>query len=53
MLQDLERDRCTEVDAINGAVWRRGAARGINTPVNETLTRLIHLVETRRRAPCP
>jgi 2-dehydropantoate 2-reductase len=53
MLQDLERDRCTEVDAINGAVWRRGAARGIKTPVNETLTRLIHLVETRRRAPCP
>jgi 2-dehydropantoate 2-reductase len=46
MLQDLERRRPTEVDAINGAVWRRGAARGINTPVNETLTRLIHLVES-------
>lgn len=47
MLQDLERGRRTEVDAINGAVWRRGAARGITTPVNETLTRLIHLVEAR------
>lgn len=49
MLQDLERGRRTEIDAINGAVWRRGAARGIDTPVNETLTRLIHLVETARR----
>jgi 2-dehydropantoate 2-reductase len=46
MLQDLERGRRTEVDAINGAVWRRGAAHGINTPVNQTLTRLIHAVET-------
>lgn len=45
MLQDLERGRRTEIDAINGAVWRRGAARGITTPVNETLTRLVHAVE--------
>lgn len=45
MLQDLERGRRTEIDAINGAVWRRGVARGINTPVNETLTRLVHAVE--------
>jgi 2-dehydropantoate 2-reductase len=47
MLQDLERCRRTEVDAINGAVWRRGAQRGIATPVNETLTRLIRLRERR------
>ena len=45
MLQDLERGRRTEIDAINGAVWHRGAARGITTPVNETLTRLVHAVE--------
>jgi 2-dehydropantoate 2-reductase len=50
MLQDLERGRRTEIDAINGAVWRRGAARGINTPVNETLTRLVHAVEATRDA---
>lgn len=42
MLQDLERGRPTEIDAINGAVWRRGARRGMATPVNELLTRLIH-----------
>src|SRR4029450_8320258 len=45
MLQDLERGRRTEIDAINGAVWARGGARGIQTPVNETLTRLVHAVE--------
>ncbi len=41
MLQDLERGRRTEIDAINGEVWRRGTAAGIPTPVNELLTRLI------------
>jgi len=43
MLQDLERGRRTEVDAINGAVWTRGARRGIATPCNELLTRLMRL----------
>jgi 2-dehydropantoate 2-reductase len=42
MLQDLERGRPTEIDAINGAVWRRGMAHDIATPVNEVLTRLVH-----------
>ncbi len=45
MLQDIERGRRTEVDAINGAVWHRGEARGIATPVNRVLTRLVHLIE--------
>ena len=45
MLQDLERGRATEIDAINGEVWKRGAARGIVTPVNELLTRLVHARE--------
>jgi 2-dehydropantoate 2-reductase len=41
MLQDLERRRPTEIDAINGEVWRRGAVHGIVAPVNELLTRLV------------
>ena len=45
MLQDLERGRRTEIDAITGEVWRRGQRHGIVTPVNEMLTRLIHLAE--------
>lgn len=46
MLQDLERGRRTEIDAINGEVWRRGTQRGVATPVNETLTRLIRMRES-------
>jgi 2-dehydropantoate 2-reductase len=34
MLQDLERKRPLEIDAINGAILRRGRARGIPTPEN-------------------
>lgn len=46
MLHDLERGRRTEIDAINGAVWARGAAHGIPTPFNELLTRLVRARET-------
>jgi 2-dehydropantoate 2-reductase len=46
MLQDLERKRPTEIDAINGAVWQRGRAHGIGTPVNEVLTRLVQARST-------
>ena len=49
MLQDIERGRPTEIDAINGHVAARGAALGIPTPVNTMLTRLIR-VHARRRA---
>ena len=48
MLQDLERGRRTEIEAINGAIWRRGNAHGIVTAVNETLTRLVRYREQRR-----
>jgi 2-dehydropantoate 2-reductase len=51
MLQDIERGRPTEIDAINGEVAARGAARGVPAPVNATLTRLIRACAHRRRAP--
>ena len=41
MLQDLARGRPTEIDAINGYLATRGAALGVATPTNVTLTRLI------------
>jgi 2-dehydropantoate 2-reductase len=41
MLQDLERGRRTEIDAINGCIWRFGRDAGIPTPVNATMTRLV------------
>ena len=40
MLQDLERGRRTEIDAINGAVWQPRRGEGYQTPVNAALTRL-------------
>lgn len=45
MLQDVQAHRPTEIDAINGAVARAGARRGIATPVNEAVTVLIKAVE--------
>lgn len=51
MLQDLERGRPTEIDAISGEIWKRGVAHGIVTPVNELLTRLVHAREA-VRGPC-
>jgi 2-dehydropantoate 2-reductase len=41
MLQDVERGRRTEIDAINGHVARRGEAHGIPVPANAMLTRLV------------
>jgi len=47
MLQDVERRRPTEVDAINGAVVREGARLGVATPFNQALLLLIHGLEDR------
>lgn len=41
MQEDVEQGRRTEIDALNGAIARMGAARGIETPANEVLTAMI------------
>ncbi len=41
MLQDLERGVPTEVEAMNGVVVAKGAKRGIDTPWNRLMLRLI------------
>jgi len=41
MLQDIERGRPTEVDAINGRVCEYGRDAGVSTPLNEAVTRLV------------
>ncbi|ERH12528.1 MAG: 2-dehydropantoate 2-reductase [halophilic archaeon J07HB67] len=46
MLQDVRAGRPTEVDAINGAVVRRGTAAGVDTPTNRTLAELLQLWTT-------
>jgi len=41
MLQDLQRGRRTEIDALNGRLWSYGRELGVPTPFNEAMTRLI------------
>jgi 2-dehydropantoate 2-reductase len=53
MLQDLEKGRKTEIDAINGYVVDRGRQAGIATPFNRLIVDLIRAAEAGRRAPDP
>ena len=46
MLQDVLAGRRTEIGTINGAVIAAARAKGVPCPVNETLYRLVSLVET-------
>lgn len=48
MWQDLERGRRTEINALNGQVWKYGRELGFATPFNETATRLIWARERSR-----
>lgn len=48
MLQDLQRGRRTEIDAINGRIWQYGEELGVATPYNESMTRLISERQKRR-----
>jgi 2-dehydropantoate 2-reductase len=43
--QDIAEGRPTEIDDLNGFVVRRGRALGLPTPLNETLQRMIKVLE--------
>lgn len=45
MLQDLEKGKLTEVDAINGAVCDFGRRIGFQTPFNDAVVEIIHRCE--------
>ena len=45
MLQDLEKGKLTEVDAINGAVSAFGRKVGCPTPMNDRIVEIIHRIE--------
>jgi 2-dehydropantoate 2-reductase len=47
MLQDVAAGRPTEIDAINGAIFREGARHGVPTPANEAVTILVKAVEAK------
>lgn len=50
MLQDLERGRPTEIDAICGEIVRRGESAGMDVPVNRALRALVKGIEVTTRA---
>lgn len=52
MLQDLEKGKLTEVDAINGAVSAYGRKVGCPTPMNDRVVEIIHLIEQGELRPC-
>jgi len=45
MLQDIEIGKMTEIRQLNGAILARGKKRGIETPINGILTRLVLGIE--------
>ena len=45
MLADVKRGVETEIDVMNGAIVREGERLGVETPVNRTLTTLVHAIE--------
>ncbi|MDR3567541.1 MAG: ketopantoate reductase family protein [Syntrophobacteraceae bacterium] len=45
MGQDVDRKKRTEIEAINGAIVRFGKQVGAPTPVNETLTSLVKVLQ--------
>lgn len=51
MLQDLDRRRPTEIEALNGYVAKRGRDLGVDTPLNEMLAALVRMKEANRMAP--
>ena len=52
MLQDLEKGKLTEVDAINGAVSEYGRKVGCPTPMNDKVVEIIHRIEKGELQPC-
>ncbi|GAQ19731.1 2-dehydropantoate 2-reductase [Oceanobacillus picturae] len=51
MLQDLEKQRKTEIDYINGVVSSKGKETDIDTPFNDLLVRLVKKAETEKVIP--
>lgn len=52
MLQDLEKGKVCEIDAINGVVVRYGTVYGVPTPKNERIVEIIKAIQAGSRQPC-
>lgn len=47
MLQDVEANRQTEIEVINGAIVGAGRRSGVATPVNETMVAMVEAMQAR------
>jgi 2-dehydropantoate 2-reductase len=45
MLQDIQKKKKTEIDAINGAIVEKGREFGLQLPVNKVITNLVKVKE--------
>ncbi len=48
MLQDMEKGRLTEIDALNGAIGTYGRQLNVPTPVNDVVTAIIKGLQARK-----
>jgi 2-dehydropantoate 2-reductase len=48
MLQDMEKGRLTEIDALNGAIGFYGRQLSVPTPVNDVITAIIKGLQARK-----
>jgi len=53
MLQDLKKNKPCEIDAINGVVCEWGQKKGIPTPVNNRIVKIVHEIQDGKRKPSP
>jgi len=53
LLQDVLRGRVTEVEYFNGLIARKGAEKGVPTPLNAAATNLMHQIERGEVASTP
>ena len=51
MLQDLEKGKKCEIDAINGVVCAYGKKYGVKTPYNDKVCEIIHGIEDGKYKP--
>ena len=52
MLQDLKKNKPCEIDAINGVVCEWGRKKGIPTPVNDRIVKIVRAIQDGKRKPC-
>ena len=52
MLQDLQKGKKCEIDAINGVVCEFGRKFGVKTPVNDRIVEVVRKCEAGEIKPC-